>query len=143
MHSATTSAEPSRPSAADFYRRNRGGGLFSEALSQRLGAGFAWLAYRLGLSPTALTMGNLVVGLAASVAVVALAGPVVDHDVPAWVVGLIALVGWQVAYALDCADGQLARVTGRGSPAGARLDILCDVATQIALVTALAAVAVA
>ncbi|MGW4464359.1 CDP-alcohol phosphatidyltransferase family protein [Micromonospora sp. NPDC004704] len=139
----TTSAEPSRPTTADFYRVNRGGGLFSEAFSQRLGAGFALLAYRLGLSPTALTMGNLVLGLAASVAVVALAGPVADGDVPAWVVGLIALVGWQVAYALDCADGQLARVTGRGSPAGARVDILCDVAAQIALVTALGATAVA
>ncbi|WP_326563083.1 CDP-alcohol phosphatidyltransferase family protein [Micromonospora sp. NBC_01796] len=139
----TTSAEPFRPTTADFYRVNRGGGLFSEAFSQRLGAGFALLAYRLGLSPTALTMGNLVLGLAASVAVVALAGPVADGDVPAWVVGLIALVGWQVAYALDCADGQLARVTGRGSPAGARVDILCDVAAQIALVTALGATAVA
>jgi phosphatidylglycerophosphate synthase len=48
-----------------------------------------------------------------------------------------------VAYALDCADGQLARVTDRTSPAGARLDVLCDVAAQIGLVTALSAVAVA
>ena len=101
------------------------------------------LAHRLGLRPTALTLGNLVLGLAASVAVVALAGPVADGTVPAWVVGLLALVGWQVAYALDCADGQLARVTGQGSPAGARVDVLCDVAAQIALVTALAATAVA
>lgn len=137
----TTSTELSRPTAADFYRVNRNGGLFSETFSQRLGAGFAVLAYRLGLSPTALTMGNLVLGLAASVAVVALAGPVADGRVPAWVVGLIALVGWQVAYALDCADGQLARVTGRRSPAGARVDVLCDVAAQIALVTALGATA--
>jgi phosphatidylglycerophosphate synthase len=139
----TTSAELSRPTAADFYRVNRGGGLFSETLSQRLGARFAVLAHRLGLSPTALSMGNLVLGLAASVAAVALAGPVADGSVPAWVVGLIALVGWQVAYALDCADGQLARVTGKGSAAGARLDVLCDIAVQIALVTALGATAVA
>jgi hypothetical protein len=27
---------------------------------------------------------------------------------------------------LDCADGQLARATGTGSPAGARVDILVD-----------------
>jgi phosphatidylglycerophosphate synthase len=139
----TTSAEPYRPSAADFYRANRGGGLFSETLSQRLGAGFAWLAYRLGLSPTALTLGNLLLGLAASIATVALAGPVADGVVPAWVAGLVALLGWQVAYALDCADGQLARVTGRDSPAGARVDVLCDVAAQIALVTALGATTVA
>ncbi|MEV4197406.1 CDP-alcohol phosphatidyltransferase family protein [Micromonospora globbae] len=143
MRSATTSAEPSRPTVADFHRTNRGGGLFSESISQWLGAAFAVAAHRLGLRPTALTITNLVLGLATSVTVVALAGRVADGDVPAWVVGLLALVGWQVAYALDCADGQLARVTGQGSPAGARVDVLCDVAAQIALVAALGATAVA
>ncbi|MEH1054976.1 CDP-alcohol phosphatidyltransferase family protein [Micromonospora sp. CPCC 206171] len=142
MQSATTVAEP-RPTVADFHRVNRGGGLFSESLSQWLGAVFALVAQRLGLRPTALTIANLVLGLATSVAVVALAGPVAAGDVPAWVVGLAALVGWQVAYSLDCADGQLARVTGQGSAAGARVDVLCDVAAQIALVAALAATAVA
>ncbi|MFG1949539.1 CDP-alcohol phosphatidyltransferase family protein [Micromonospora sp. NPDC048830] len=143
MHSATTLAEPSRPSVADFHRVNRGGGLFSESISQWLGAVFALVAQRLGLRPTALTMTNLVLGLATSLTVVALAGPVAAGDVPAWVVGLTALVGWQVAYSLDCADGQLARVTGQGNPAGARVDVLCDVAAQIALVAALAATTVA
>ncbi|MBQ0891799.1 CDP-alcohol phosphatidyltransferase family protein [Micromonospora sp. U56] len=142
MQSATTVAEP-RPTVADFHRVNRGGGLFSESLSQWLGAVFALVAQRLGLRPTALTIANLVLGLATSVAVVALADRVAAGDVPAWVVGLVALVGWQVAYSLDCADGQLARVTGQGSAAGARVDVLCDVAAQIALVAALAATAVA
>ncbi|MEH0842959.1 CDP-alcohol phosphatidyltransferase family protein [Micromonospora sp. CPCC 205711] len=143
MNSASTLAEPTRPSVADFYRVNRGGGLFSESVSQRLGAMFALVAQRLGLRPTALSIGNLVLGLATSVTVVALADRVAAGDVPAWVVGLVALVGWQVAYALDCADGQLARVTGTGSAAGARVDVLCDVAAQIALVAALAATVVA
>lgn len=139
----TTSAEPARPRAADFYRTNRGGGLYSEAISQRIGAAIAMAADRLGLSPTALTLTNLVTGLAVSVTAVALAGKVVAGAVPAWVVGLLALVGWQLAYALDCADGQLARVTGQGSPAGARVDVLCDVAAQVGLATALSATAVA
>ncbi|MEV0728514.1 CDP-alcohol phosphatidyltransferase family protein [Polymorphospora sp. NPDC050346] len=143
MHSATMPVDLPRPTFNDFYRVNRGGGLFSEALSQRLGAAFALTGQRFGLSPTALTLTNLVIGLSASVAVIALAGPVADGSLPAWVVGLVALVGWQVAYALDCADGQLARVTGKGSAAGARIDILCDVAAQIALVTALSATTVA
>lgn len=143
MHSATTLTESSRPTVADFHRLNRGGGLFSESVSQWLGAAFALVAQRLGLRPTALTITNLVLGLAASVTVVALADRVAAGSVPAWAVGLVALVGWQVAYALDCADGQLARVTGQGSAAGARVDVLCDVAAQIALVTALGAVAVA
>ncbi|MEV1333559.1 CDP-alcohol phosphatidyltransferase family protein [Micromonospora costi] len=143
MQSAITLADTSRPTAVHFHRTNRGGGLFSESISQWLGAAFAVAAHRLGLRPTALTLTNLVLGLATSVTVVALAGPVADDRVPAWVVGLLALVGWQVAYALDCADGQLARVTGQGSAAGARVDVLCDVAAQIALVAALAATAVA
>ncbi|HEY0700005.1 MAG TPA: CDP-alcohol phosphatidyltransferase family protein [Micromonospora sp.] len=143
MHSATTPSETSRPGFADFYRINRGGGLFSETVSQRIGAAFALAAQRAGLPPTALTVANLLLGLAVSVTVVALAAPVAAGDVPAWAVGLLALVGWHVAYALDCADGQLARVTGQRSAAGARVDVLCDVAAQIALVTALGAVAVA
>ncbi|HEU4421822.1 MAG TPA: CDP-alcohol phosphatidyltransferase family protein [Pilimelia sp.] len=132
-----------RLTAADFYATNRGGGLFSEAVSQHLGARIALAGHRLGTAPTTLTVVNFVLGLGVSVAAVALAGPVARGDVPAWAVGLLAGAGWQIAYAFDCADGQLARVTGRTSPAGARLDILCDVAAQIALVTALAATAAA
>ncbi|MEV0427614.1 CDP-alcohol phosphatidyltransferase family protein [Micromonospora sp. NPDC050495] len=143
MNFAITVSDPARPTVADFHRRNRGGGLFSESVSQWIGAFFALLAQRAGLRPTALTLANLVLGLAASVTVIALAGPVAAGTVPAWAVGLVALVGWQIAYALDCADGQLARVTGQGSAAGARVDVLCDVAAQIALVAALGATAVA
>jgi len=75
--------------------------------------------------------------------VVVLAPAMAAGSVVPWLVGLIALLAWQLAYALDCADGQLARVTGRASPAGGRLDVLCDVAAQIGLVTSLSAVAVA
>ncbi|MEV6966730.1 CDP-alcohol phosphatidyltransferase family protein [Hamadaea sp. NPDC051192] len=125
------------PSVRDFYQVNRGGGLFSEAFSQRLGAATAYAASRAGLRPTTLTLANLLVGLAASVIVVLRA-----DSWSSWI-GVLALVGWQVAYVLDCSDGQLARVTGQRSAAGARIDILCDVASQIALVTAISAVAAA
>ncbi|MFF5175566.1 CDP-alcohol phosphatidyltransferase family protein [Micromonospora sp. NPDC000089] len=143
MNYPTTLVEPSRPAVTDFHRTHRGGGLFSESVSQWLGAILALLAQRAGLRPTALTIGNLLLGLTTSVTVVALADPVAAGRLPAWAVGLGALVGWQLAYALDCADGQLARVTGQGSAAGARVDVLCDVAAQIALVAALAATAMA
>src|SRR5690349_18844572 len=123
------------PSFHDFYRVNRGGGLYSEALSQRLGALVAMGAARVGIRPTTLTLTNLVIGLAVATAVITRA----SHW-STWV-GVLALVGWQVAYVLDCSDGQLARVTGQGSAAGARIDILCDVASQIALVAALSTVA--
>ena len=138
------SAPPPRqaaPTAADYYRVNRGGGLFSEAISQRIGARIAVGAHKRGLAPTVLTVANLGVGCLVSIGVITAAGPVADGRVWAWPIGLLALLGWQFAYACDCADGQLARVTGRTSAAGGRLDVLCDVAVQISLVAALAATA--
>ena len=129
--------------ARDFYAVNRGGGLFSEAVSQRIGAHLAVVSERAGIAPSALSLANLVICGAVSVAVVVLAPAMAAGSVVPWLVGLIALLAWQLAYALDCADGQLARVTGRASPAGGRLDVLCDVAAQIGLVTSLSAVAVA
>jgi phosphatidylglycerophosphate synthase len=138
----TTPSRPAEapPTAADYYAVNRGGGLFSEAISQRIGARIAVRAHRHHLSPTVLTVFNLGLGCIISFAVIAAAGPVAD-GFPAAPVGLLALIGWQLAYAFDCSDGQLARVTGQASPAGGRLDVLCDVAVQSSLVAALAATA--
>jgi phosphatidylglycerophosphate synthase len=141
MSTPSPAAESPRPTAADFYAINRGGGLFSELISQRLGAQIALFADRQKLAPTVLTVVNLGLSCLVSFVVVATAGRVADDRIWAWPIGLLALVGWQLAYGLDCADGQLARVTGQTSPAGARIDVLCDVAGQIALVSALAAVA--
>jgi hypothetical protein len=121
MSTPSRAAEPvAGPTFADFYGVNRGGGLFSQAVSQRVGARFALAAYRRRLAPTVLTAANLGLSCLVSAAVVAAALPVAHGRLPAWPVGLLALVGWQVAYALDCADGQF------------------DVAAQLALVAALA-----
>jgi phosphatidylglycerophosphate synthase len=136
----TTATRPVRHTAAEFLARNRGGGLFSETINQRIAAYLSVAAERLGLPPTALTLANFVLGLVAALLVVLAAPAMADGRVPALLVGLVALVLWQLAYSLDCADGQLARVTGQASPAGARLDILCDVALQIALVAAVSTV---
>jgi phosphatidylglycerophosphate synthase len=143
MTTPSPTAETAVPTAADYYKVNRGGGLFSEALSQRLGARIAVFANKHKIAPTVLTVGNLGVSCLVSFIVVAAAGPVADGKIWAWPIGLLALVGWQFAYALDCSDGQLARVTGQSSPAGGRVDVLCDVAAQIALVAALSSVAAA
>lgn len=132
-----------RPTAADFRARHRGGGLFTETVNQRIGSYLCVPAHRLGLAPTVLTVTNLVLGLSTSLAVGLLAPRMRAGEVPAVVVGLGALLVWQLAYSLDCSDGQLARVTGKASPAGARVDVLCDVASQIALVAAVATVALA
>ncbi|MGH7897954.1 MAG: CDP-alcohol phosphatidyltransferase family protein [Candidatus Binatia bacterium] len=119
-----------KSSVSDFYAANRGGGPFTEALTQRLAAVIAWWSARAGIKPTVLTLGNLGLGLGASSAVI------LDARL-----GWLALLGWQLAYALDCADGQVARVMKQASPAGARIDILSDVALQIGVVTALVVVA--
>jgi phosphatidylglycerophosphate synthase len=132
----------SEPTAADFLATNRGGGLLSEAIDQPIGARIALAGYRLGLAPSALTIVNLIIGVGTSAAVIALAGPMHRGTVPAAAVGLAALVLWHIAYEFDCADGQFARVAHKTSAAGGRLDILCDVAVQIALVSAVSAVAV-
>ena len=135
------SARP-QPTAAEFLATNRGGGLLSEAIDQPVGARIALAGYRLGLAPTVLTVVNFVLGVGTSIAVIALSAAMHDGRVPALAVGLGALVAWHVAYQFDCADGQLARVAQRTSALGGRLDILCDVAVQIALVCAVSAVAV-
>ena len=126
------------PTAAEYLARNRGGGLFTETVNQRLAAHLCVVAARLNLHPTVLTLTNLVLGLGASITVIALAGEVRGGAV---VIGLAALAVWQFAYTLDCADGQLARVSGKTGPAGKRIDILADVAMQISLVSAVIAVA--
>jgi phosphatidylglycerophosphate synthase len=130
------------PTSATFLAANRGGGLLTETVDQRIGARFALVGYRLQLSPTVLTMGNLIVGLATSITVAAFAQAMAEGRVSPVPIGLGALLLWHVAYWFDCADGQLARVAGKTSAAGAQVDILCDVAVQIALVSAVSAVAV-
>jgi len=136
-----TAAPVAAPRAADFLARNRGGGLFTETVNQRIAAYLCVVAHRLGLAPTILTLGNLVLGVGASVLVILSAEGMADGRVSAPAVGLGALVLWHIAYSLDCADGQLARVTGRAGPAGQRVDILSDVALQIGLVAAVTSVA--
>jgi len=143
MPPAVATGTATAPTVADFLARHRGGGLYSELISQRIGARLALGAHRAGLSPTVVTVAGLAVGVGGSVALAALAPRAAAGAVPAWLLGLAVTLAWQLAYALDCADGQLARVTGRTSAAGARLDILCDVAVQISVVTALGVTAVA
>jgi phosphatidylglycerophosphate synthase len=124
---------------ADFLAAHRGGGLATLHVSQRGGAVFAYAAWRAGLKPTHISLVNLVLGLGVSAGVIAYI-PAARDGAPWWPVALAALVLWQLAYMLDCADGQLARVTRSGSDAGARVDILCDIAIQASVVSVVVAV---
>lgn len=127
----------------DFLRAQRGGNLVTRLLLQRIGAVMALAAHRLGLAPTVLTLVNVVLSVAAAAMVIAVTPAAVAGELPWWPIALAAAAVWLIAYSLDCSDGQLARATGAGSPAGARVDILCDVVSQATFVAAVAAVALA
>jgi phosphatidylglycerophosphate synthase len=129
------------PSAADFRARSRASGLFTDTINQWIGSYLAVAGQRLRWRPTILTLFNLVIGLGTSIIVALLAPALHRGDVSAPVLGIGALIGWQLAYSFDCADGQLARVTGQTSPAGRRIDVLSDVALQVSLVAAVCTVA--
>jgi phosphatidylglycerophosphate synthase len=117
-------------------RQARGGGfLYSRTVSDRLGTPVAAIGMRLGVHPTYLTLVNLVLGIGGSVAVMAARSP--DGIAPLLVLGVVL---WQVAYVFDCADGQLARATGKTSAYGASVDVFVDVAVQISVVVAVSSV---
>ena len=50
---------------------------------------------------------------------------------------LLAVIGIEFSYILDCVDGQLARVTGRSSVVGGELDFMMDELKAYLLITAL------
>ncbi|GGJ75314.1 hypothetical protein GCM10010123_01650 [Pilimelia anulata] len=126
------------PGWAQYRAVARPAGLFTVWVDYPVSARLCVAAHRWGLRPSALTLANLVLGVGASLTTVALAEAVAGGTARWW--GVVAWLLWQVAYVCDCCDGQLARVTGQSSAAGGRLDVLCDIAVQIALVGAVAAV---
>ncbi|MFZ0667536.1 MAG: CDP-alcohol phosphatidyltransferase family protein [Acidimicrobiales bacterium] len=82
---------------------------------------------RTRITPNAVTLMGLLVHLAVAGYVVTLRAPVSGISVA------IVLVGWQLAFALDCTDGQLARERGVASPFGAWLDQLADYIAHVAV----------
>lgn len=95
---------------------------YSRFVNRRIGRVLAAAAYRAGISPNGVTAISAAFTFAA-VGLVALA------PLEAWTgvtVSLLLVVG----YAFDSADGQVARLTGRGSSAGEWLDHMVD-ATKI------------
>jgi phosphatidylglycerophosphate synthase len=130
---------PVPPTVERYYSAARQarivGFLYTRTVSDTLGSVVAAIGMRLGAHPTYLTLVNLVLGIGGSAAV--MAGRAPDRTTPLLVVGVIL---WQAAYIFDCADGQLARATGKTSAYGASVDIFVDVAVQISVVVAVSSV---
>jgi phosphatidylglycerophosphate synthase len=132
------------PAAARFRAQARSdAGLFTRLVNYPVAARWCVFAYRMRLRPTAFTLANLLLGGAGSVLVIAAAPTIAERQASGVAAAVLAWLMWQAAYCCDCADGQLARVTGTSTAAGARLDVLCDIAVQIMLVTATAVAAAA
>lgn len=134
-------SRPSQPESFTECRRqvsmHRSGGFsFSATVSDRLGSWIAAAGLRVNAHPTHLTLCNLGLGLGGSAAVL-IGGA--RHEGLA----VAGVVLWQLAYVLDCADGQLARATGKVSAYGASIDVLADMAVQTSVVVALARIILA
>ncbi|PZR54249.1 CDP-alcohol phosphatidyltransferase [Xylanimonas oleitrophica] len=102
---------------------------YSRFVNRRLGRVLAAWAYRVGLSPNAVTGISACFTFAGVVALAVLP--------PAWGVGVAVALLLALGYAWDSADGQVARLTGRGSPAGEWLDHVVDAVKVVSLPLAL------
>ncbi|MET7344439.1 CDP-alcohol phosphatidyltransferase family protein [Streptomyces sp. NPDC005547] len=106
----------------------KGVSLYSRYVNRPAGRIFAVGAYRLGMTPNQVTL------VSAAFTFTALAGVALVRP-GAWLAVLVYL-GLAVGFALDSADGQLARLTGRGGPDGEWLDHVVDCAKMILVHTA-------
>ncbi|MBM7807381.1 phosphatidylglycerophosphate synthase [Geodermatophilus bullaregiensis] len=105
---------------------------WSRFVNRPLGRVLAALAFHAGLTPNAVTALSAT-WTASGIAILAVA--------PAgWVTGAVVTACLVLGYALDSADGQLARLRGGGSPAGEWLDHVVDSAknSSVHLAVALA-----
>ena len=98
----------------------RGAPPYSRWVNRRVGRWLAAAAYLARLTPNQVTMLSALTTLAALVLVAAVP--------PSWWLGPLVAFLLLLAYALDAADGQLARLTGGGSKAGEWLDHVVDAA---------------
>ena len=122
------SARPARPTyraslaaLARAQKTTRGAPLYSRAVNRPLGRRLAALAHVVGATPDQVTAASAAV-TAAGIAAIALA----PAGARWW--GLLVAALLVLGYALDAADGQLARLRGGGSLAGEWLDHVVDAA---------------
>lgn len=119
-HPSTFRATVARLGAAG--KPGRGAPPYSRYVNRRLGRYLAAIAYLLGLTPNQVTLISAVFTYSALVLIFAVA--------PFWWLGVLVAVLLLLGYALDSADGQLARLRGGGSKSGEWLDHVVD-ATKI------------
>ena len=102
---------------------------FNTYFARVLAAPVVWLLARTPVTPNQVTFASTLV-MGAALAALAL----MEGAAGLWV----GVVGLELSYVLDCADGQLARVTGRTSEVGGALDFMMDELKAYLLVSAVA-----
>jgi phosphatidylglycerophosphate synthase len=107
----------------------RGAPAYSRYVNRRLGKYLAAWAYRRGISPNGVT------GLSALATFTGIA--LLLFIAPGALLGVLVAALLVLGYALDSADGQVARLTGTGSPAGEWLDHVVDATKIVCLPLAL------
>ena len=125
----TTPAGSTRPAPGESYsdtvrrlaaaqKSGKGAPAYSRFVNRKLGRLFAAAGYHVGLTPNAVTVIS---------AVFSFAGIVLLATVrPSWWSGIVITLLLVLGYALDAADGQLARLRGGGSVTGEWLDHMVD-----------------
>ncbi|MEO1858131.1 MAG: CDP-alcohol phosphatidyltransferase family protein [Rubritalea sp.] len=109
-----------RPEWSEFSDAvHDGGGQWMTEVYHYAGAFFAFLASRCKVTPNQLTLAS---GLLVILAMVLM----LELGLGSWIAAIGVLVLMVVSYALDCADGQLARATGQCSKYGTWLDHVVD-----------------
>ncbi|MFJ6076890.1 CDP-alcohol phosphatidyltransferase family protein [Pseudarthrobacter sp. NPDC092419] len=103
---------------------------YSRFINRRLGRLFAAAAFIAGLTPNAVTAVSALFTFAGILALTMFP--------PSWLLGIVVSGCLVVGYALDSADGQVARLRGTGSPAGEWLDHMVDAVKTSMLPLALA-----
>lgn len=98
---------------------------YSVLVNRRLGRLLAAAAFRARLSPNTVTAISAVFTFTAIVLIATLD--------PAWTSGIVIWLLLAFGYALDSADGQVARLRGGGSRAGEWLDHVVDSAKAVSL----------
>ncbi|MFD8542343.1 CDP-alcohol phosphatidyltransferase family protein [Streptomyces sp. NPDC059649] len=103
----------------------KGVSLYSRYVNRPAGRILAAAGYRLKLTPNQVTLISAAVTFTGVVLIAAL------RPSPAAALGIVAAL--VLGFALDSADGQLARLTGTGSAAGEWLDHVVDCAKMLAV----------
>lgn len=98
---------------------------YTRFVNRRLARGVAAPCAAFGLSPNMVSAISAALS-AAGLAVLIIAGP---HVLPAVITAVLLAAG----YVFDSADGQVARLTGKGSPAGEWVDHVVDAARTPAI----------